>query len=248
MPELAAVVRVLRMSTEGLVRALAEAPWTDGDVAKPSLLPGWTRGHVLTHIARNADAVTRTLSGALRGEIVARYPEGGRARDRDIEAGAARHFAAIAADVTESASRLDSVLDPLTEADAWDRPTDVHRPSYENRPASYWMSVRLREVEIHRVDLAADYGPDRWPPLLVSMLLPEVAETLGGRAHAAVRVSVTVEGSVVPELTGSEWSAGAGEPAVEVSGPDWAVLAWMLGRGSVVADVLGPAPELARWR
>ena len=29
----------------------------------PSLLPGWTRGHVLTHIARHADSVIRALQG-----------------------------------------------------------------------------------------------------------------------------------------------------------------------------------------
>jgi maleylpyruvate isomerase len=28
-----------------------------GSIGDPSLCPGWTRGHVLTHIARNADAL-----------------------------------------------------------------------------------------------------------------------------------------------------------------------------------------------
>ncbi|MEV7393377.1 maleylpyruvate isomerase N-terminal domain-containing protein, partial [Streptomyces sp. NPDC091215] len=31
------------------------ARFTDADVRAPSLLPGWSRGHVLTHVARNAD-------------------------------------------------------------------------------------------------------------------------------------------------------------------------------------------------
>ena len=34
------------------------------DPARPSLLPGWTVGHVLTHLARNADSMTRVLVAA----------------------------------------------------------------------------------------------------------------------------------------------------------------------------------------
>ena len=32
------------------------------DIAAPSLLPGWTRGHVITHIARNADGYVNLLT------------------------------------------------------------------------------------------------------------------------------------------------------------------------------------------
>jgi maleylpyruvate isomerase len=35
----------------------------DDDVRRPSLLPNWTVGHVLTHIARNGDSVVRRLNG-----------------------------------------------------------------------------------------------------------------------------------------------------------------------------------------
>ena len=54
------------------------AKLTDEDVLSPTRLPEWTVGHVLTHLARNADGHTRRLEAALRGEDVARYP-GGRA-------------------------------------------------------------------------------------------------------------------------------------------------------------------------
>ena len=30
---------------------------TDPDLRVPSMLPGWTRGHVLAHLARNADGM-----------------------------------------------------------------------------------------------------------------------------------------------------------------------------------------------
>ena len=38
-------------------RLLATARTLDDDAVRaPSPLPGWTRGHVLTHVARNADS------------------------------------------------------------------------------------------------------------------------------------------------------------------------------------------------
>ena len=36
----------------------------DAQVREASLLPGWTRGHVLTHLARNADGMINLLSWA----------------------------------------------------------------------------------------------------------------------------------------------------------------------------------------
>ncbi|MHB1928527.1 MAG: maleylpyruvate isomerase N-terminal domain-containing protein, partial [Acidimicrobiales bacterium] len=62
----------------------------DEHIGAPSRLPHWTVGHVLTHLARNADGHVVRLEGALRGEDVRRYPGGVEQRDADIEAGASR--------------------------------------------------------------------------------------------------------------------------------------------------------------
>ncbi|HEV7205261.1 MAG TPA: maleylpyruvate isomerase family mycothiol-dependent enzyme [Jatrophihabitans sp.] len=241
MSEPNALLPALRASTADLALALDDSQWSDADVAAPSLCEGWTRGHVLTHLARNADGIAGTLAGALRGEIVARYPDGWEARNAAIDAGAGRSFAELRADVVESAERLDRVLGAIADADAWDRPTDQDRPAVE------WLMGRWREIEIHRVDLAGDYSPDRWPPLLVTLLLPQVAETLADRVPSAVTVEVSAEGSLSGELVGSTWSAGSG-PATVVSGPDWALLAWLVGRPEVVQHLLGSLPELAPLR
>ena len=48
----------VRTSTAALVETLGGGQWTDDYVRGASLLAGWTRGHVLTHIARNADGIT----------------------------------------------------------------------------------------------------------------------------------------------------------------------------------------------
>ncbi|MEI7546624.1 MAG: maleylpyruvate isomerase N-terminal domain-containing protein, partial [Actinomycetota bacterium] len=78
---------------------------TDVDVTQPSLLPGWTVGHVLTHIARNADSHVRMLHAANRGEIGAQYPGGGIQRTGDIEAGAVRPATEQVADVAVAIQR-----------------------------------------------------------------------------------------------------------------------------------------------
>jgi hypothetical protein len=48
--------RELTAATERLLDGLDGL--SDVQVAGPSLLPGWTRGHVLTHLARNAEGGT----------------------------------------------------------------------------------------------------------------------------------------------------------------------------------------------
>jgi maleylpyruvate isomerase len=231
---------VLRSSTNDLLAGLAAEKWSEDDVRAPSLLPGWTRGHVLTHIARNADSITRTLSGALRGEVVARYPGGQEGRAKDIEAGAGRHVTELLADVTESAERLDRVIGAVHDAGGWDLVTEKEQPAWR------WLHQRLQEVEIHRVDLAGTYTADRWPPSLVVRALPRVAETLPERAEEAVRVEVTAEASVAPDYVGAVWDAGSGEP-VDVRGPDWAVLAWLTGRPSAALGRLTATPDLRPW-
>ena len=231
----------LRSSTSDLVKGLTDLHWSEGDVAAPSLCAGWTRGHVLTHIARNADGICNTLAGALRGEIVARYPAGMAARNAAIEEGAARPYAELVADVRDTAERLDRMFGAIGDADGWGLRTEN-----EDEAAS-WVLRRWREVEIHRVDLAADYTPERWPPRFVSEVLSDAVGSLGARVEGAVRVTITDHGCVAPDLVGKEWTAGDGTP-VEVRGPDWAVLAWLVGRASIASDALSATPPLGKWR
>jgi maleylpyruvate isomerase len=45
----------------------------DAQAREPSLLPGWTRGHVLSHIARNADGMVNLLNWARTGTETPMY-------------------------------------------------------------------------------------------------------------------------------------------------------------------------------
>jgi len=60
---------------------------SDADVWAPSGLPGWSRGHVLAHVAGNADSLVTLLTWAATGVEHPQYPSR-EARDAAIEAGA----------------------------------------------------------------------------------------------------------------------------------------------------------------
>lgn len=248
--EVLANLAALRDSTDALLLGLDEQRWGEADVRAPSLLPDWTRGHVLTHIARNAEGITRTLDGALRGQAVARYPHGQAGRAADIEAGAGRSPAELVHDVRDTAADLDRIFTTIAHGDAW-------AVLAEKRSAAGWVTSRWREVEIHRVDLRGNYGPQDWPPAFVAYLLPALAKQLGERTDSPLTVEITAEGSLADQLAGKTYrshpdaaddaATGSGADGEVVSGPDWAVLAWLTGRVDAARDALSGTPPLTPW-
>ena len=229
----------VRASTSALLAGLDAERWADADLRAPSALPGWTRGHVLTHIARNADGIAATLAGALRGAVVPRYPNGSAGRDADIEAGSARGAVELIIDVRDSADRLDRLFGAVTDASGWDLTTE------NDRPAHSWLAARWGEVEIHRADLRGAYGPAGWPATFVGYLLPRLAVEVGTRTGRPLRVEVAHEGSTTTDLGGTAWTSGSA--GVTVRGPDWALLAWLTGRASLADGQLSAMPELSPW-
>lgn len=123
---------------------------TDEDWRRPSALPDWSRAHVATHIARQADALTRLTTWASTGERHEMYssPE---ARESDIQAGADRTGLDIQIDLDTSASRLERGIDEVAEVHAWDH--EVEMRGGLRVPARLLPLARLLEVVIHHVDL-----------------------------------------------------------------------------------------------
>ena len=93
------------------------ATLSDAQMREPSSLPGWTRGHVLTHIARNADGLGNLLIWARTGTETPMYPSA-QSRNDDIVAGAGLPAAGLAADVRESAAAFAAEAATVT-GDAW---------------------------------------------------------------------------------------------------------------------------------
>ena len=174
MPEaLAADLAALAESTDALGATLDSLD--DGQARRPSLLPGWSVGHVLTHVARNADGMVNLVEWALTGVPAPMYPSV-EARTADIEAGAGRPAVELADDVRRSAARLADSLALLGAAgpQALDRLLLFGPPqpgADPDTPARALPYARRREVEIHHVDLGLAYGPADWPADFVERTL-----------------------------------------------------------------------------
>jgi maleylpyruvate isomerase len=152
---------------------------TDDQVRAPSQLPGWSVGHVLAHLARNADGHVRRLEGALQGKDVPRYPGGPAQRDADIGEGALRPAADIVADLDGARRRLELVWRDSAAA-GWPHP-DVR--GGDMWPTTASPARRLREVEIHHVDLGLGYEASDWPDEYVTWELPMLLATVPHRVH-----------------------------------------------------------------
>lgn len=190
------------------------------DLAGPSLLPGWTRGHVLAHVARNADALVNLLEWARTGEEKPMYPDAA-ARDRDIEAGAPRPLQEQLEDLRNSAARFASAAAELPPA-AWASQVAMRSGRVVAAAEIPWF--RLVEVRLHHVDLDAGRTVDDLPAGFADRELAAVVDGLAGHEGvAAVRLRDT--GS------GASWDLGAAEePDLTVAGPARALLGWVSGR------------------
>jgi len=141
---------------------------TDEMVRQPSLLPAWSVGHVLTHLARNADSHVRVLEGAIAGERRLQYPGGTDQRRGDIEAGSGRSADGLVADLLAASKRLEATWAAMTD-EAWQ--------GGGNRYGMPWPSPevvfhRWREVEVHHTDLGLGYTRADWPDGYVAVELP----------------------------------------------------------------------------
>ncbi len=141
----------------------------EADLRTPSLLPGWTRAHVVAHVARNADAMRNLLVGARSGQDRPAYVSA-QARDADIERGAAMRAKDLMADLADSSMALRTIFTQLP-GDAWQ--VRVRVLDSAPFPAAELLARRLVEVELHHCDLAVGYGPADWPAAFAAMELSE---------------------------------------------------------------------------
>jgi maleylpyruvate isomerase len=234
---------------ESADRLLATADGLDdAQAAAASRLPGWTRGHVLTHLARNADGFRNLLAWARTGTETPMYASE-EARDHAIEAGAGRSAAELAADVRASAAAFAGAAGDLP-AGAWDAPVARRGVTF---PARGILPRRLSELEIHHVDLGAGYGPGDWPADFVQVTLARVADDFAGLPGMPA-ILARPDGQDAAFRLGPAGGGPAGPglaSAVTVTGPPAALLAWLIGRdsGSGLTVAGGAAmPLLPPWR
>ena len=140
-------------------------------------------------------------------------------------------------DVRSSADAFFAAADGMP-AQAWQR--TVRWTTGDEADAALIVPMRLGEVHIHHVDLDIGYRPQDWPDAFVSDYLDRAVTALKNHPEPALRMEATDTGRV--------HEAGAMNPAaLVVAGPEYALLAWLVGRsdGSELArEGNGPLPEV----
>ncbi|WP_329216193.1 maleylpyruvate isomerase family mycothiol-dependent enzyme [Streptomyces sp. NBC_01485] len=215
----------VRDATERLLTAVAGLD--NASVPEPSRLPGWSRGHVLAHVARNADALVNVFEGRPM------YADA-QVRDADIERDAPRPLDVQLADVRESGARLQAA--GAAPAD-WSRTVQLRNGVVDSAarvPFRRWV-----EVELHHVDLGIGYELENLPQEFTERETEFLAERFAG--HPGVPPTRLTDGT-------RAWHTGrkADDPEVTVTGSPADLLGWLAGRrdGSALTVEGGPLPGL----
>jgi maleylpyruvate isomerase len=203
---------------------------TDADLAADSGLPGWSRGHVVAHLARNADALVNLLTWARTGDETPMYPSQ-EARDAGIAATAALPPAELRADYVAACERLAHAVETMP-AEAWT--AHVRTRQGAAMPASEVPWMRAKEVWVHGVDLRAGLTFPDLPTDFCTALVDDVLGAFAGRGQ-------TPDVTVVATDVDRTWGDGA--PRIE--GPVAAVAAWLTR--SDASGLRGDVPELPAW-
>lgn len=208
-------------------------------VRRPSLLPDWSRAHVVAHLSRNADAFTRVLGQVAAGEPASMYASN-EARDADIADTVERlDLAGLVEDALASTARLTEALwaceadpdAPYTRVPGADRSFPLHTVGPRRRA----------EVEIHHSDLGTGYEPSTWPSDFSSHMVKQRQDELAQAGGPSMVLSSTDVGGL--------WKFGEGQ-GPEIHGSVGDLAWWLVGRGDGqgLTCSAGELPVLGRWR
>lgn len=212
---------------------------TTDQLTAPTALPGWTRAHVIAHVADAGHAFANLTELALRGELTALFPGGGAERDERIEKLAPSPD--LMAHLDSGTARLEKAWEAAGPAD-WSRPV-----RFRNGDLAGTVFARWREVWIHLVDCAVGVTPADWPAELAAHSI----DFLWSRLPAGV--------TLVATDTGQRWEPPHTAPVADAPTPEAAtsgtttlsgavrdVAAWLAGREPGHA-LTGPQVELSEW-
>jgi maleylpyruvate isomerase len=216
---------------EATTRYLATvAAMTDDEMRAPSLLPGWSRGHVVAHVGSNAQGMARALRG-LRTDTPVPIYDSPEARDAEIEARSGGSAEELAMFSQFASLRLAGELNLMRAFGSVER-----SPGGQVFSMVELVETRWREVEIHHADLGLAYGPGDWPSDFAGYLLTEAAN------DRADEVQLTLHAQDIGK------TVRVGRGGHGVAGTAGALAWWLVGRGDG-SDLVStrPLPTLGAW-
>ena len=225
--KLMAVRALVTASTQQL---LGDTIGVDDDAWRsPSRLPGWSRGHVATHLARQADAVGRLVHWARTGERHDMYASP-QLREDEIENGSGRSGLELQVDLDTSAERLSEGFTSLDETDPtgdasggpWD--TEVELRGGQRAVARLLPLARLTEIVLHHIDLDIGFEVTDVDDETAEWLLEWSAYRLGARDEFPCLELVSD--------TGFHTTLGSSGDVRRITGSSPALLGWLTGRAA----------------
>ncbi|MCW3492670.1 maleylpyruvate isomerase family mycothiol-dependent enzyme [Microbacterium sp. SSM24] len=242
-PQLAASLLLMRRGQAVWARQLAELP--DDRFDEPSLLPGWTRRHLVAHVGFNARAVARLVEWARTGVENPMYSSDTQ-RAEEIAFGATLPVEALRHLAAHAAVHLDVEWRDLPEA-AWLH--QVRTAQGRLVPATETVWMRTREVWIHAVDLRNGASVRDFPDVLHDLLLADLIK-VWTRKRTATTPDIILAPTDRAETFSllSEGGAAASEPLVIV-GSAADVVGWGIGRSmrGVATASGGEPPRPPDW-
>lgn len=202
---------------------------TDEEWHRPSPLPGWSRAHLATHLARNADYLRLIAEAADAGLPQPMAPSAAQ-RITELERGADRTGLELQIDLDTSAGALQQTIERVSN---WSAPVRLRRRTWR---LGVLPLARLHEVYLHHLDLDCNLSPDAVDPAPAAWLLRWVVDLLEDADLPAIRLE---SDSLVAEL-------GRGGEVRTVTGSDARLWAWLSGRqpASTVSGADGLQPAL----
>lgn len=225
-----------RWMQQGTALLSKEACLDAGALTDPSALPGWSRKHLLAHVAANAGALGNLIRWAATGEPTPMYssPE---ARAAGIEQGSRLPAGELMAWLRRSADALEEAMTRLTD-DEWQ--ASVVTAQGETIPASDVPWLRAREVYVHAVDLATGVSFAGLPPGFLAALCDDAASKPSAASSPALVLAASD--------TGQRWELPGDVEAVTLIGPLAEVTAYLTGRAHRLTTTGGgAAPVRPAW-
>lgn len=167
-PDVVEALLLMRRGQAFWARALGEVG--DDELGEPSLLPGWSRAHVIAHVGFNARAVARLVEWARTGVETPMY-ESTTQRAEEIEFGATLPADALRHLAAHASVHLNVEWRDLPD-DRWSYPVVTAQGRTVPVAETVWM--RTREVWIHALDLRTGYTTRDFPAPLLDLLLDDL--------------------------------------------------------------------------
>jgi maleylpyruvate isomerase len=229
--DLAERLLIARRGTDYFARRLDEL--SDADLEHDSMLPDWTRRHVVAHLGYNADALCRLLDWAATGIETPMYASV-EARAAEIADGATASPAALRNQFERGVARLNEKWRDLPDA-AWD--AMVRNSQGQAIPAAATVWMRVREVWIHAVDLNAGARFADFPEAVLDGLLDDIVGKWSADSAGPLELEIAGRPSI---------ALGRGAAVPTVRGRLPGVVQWAVGRGPAGLDA-DPGFEPPRW-